>query len=112
MFLVGSGAIGCELLKIWASMGLGLNNNYSTASITITDMDLIEKSNLNRQLLFRSSDIQQPKSVVAGKAIGNMNSEYKTKPITALQERVCPESESILYSINYRNFWKRFFFFN
>ena len=31
-------------------------------SITITDMDTIEKSNLNRQVLFRSRDVTKLKS--------------------------------------------------
>lgn len=48
-FIIGAGAIGCELLKLFAMMGIGSGNG----GITITDMDLIEKSNLNRQFLFR-----------------------------------------------------------
>jgi ubiquitin-activating enzyme E1 len=53
-FLVGSGAIGCEMLKNWAMMGLG---SLPGGSIVVTDMDTIEKSNLNRQFLFRSGDV-------------------------------------------------------
>jgi len=52
-FLVGAGAIGCEMLKNWALMGLGTRNGH----ITVTDMDTIEQSNLNRQFLFRPNDI-------------------------------------------------------
>jgi ubiquitin-activating enzyme E1 len=52
-FLVGAGAIGCEMLKNWAMMGLGSRNG----SILVTDMDTIEKSNLNRQFLFRARDV-------------------------------------------------------
>ena len=51
-FLVGAGAIGCEMLKNWALMGLG-----TQGVINVTDMDTIEKSNLNRQFLFRSPDV-------------------------------------------------------
>ncbi|KAF1788615.1 Ubiquitin-activating enzyme E1, Cys active site [Phytophthora cactorum] len=53
MFLVGAGAIGCEMLKNWAMMGVASNKD---GTIHITDMDTIEKSNLNRQFLFRSKD--------------------------------------------------------
>lgn len=53
-FQVGAGAIGCELLKNFALMGLGAGEE---GHITVTDMDFIEKSNLNRQFLFRSQDI-------------------------------------------------------
>ena len=50
---VGAGAIGCELLKNFAMIGLGC----SEGAITVTDMDTIEKSNLNRQFLFRPWDV-------------------------------------------------------
>jgi len=49
-FVVGAGAIGCELLKNFAMIGLGAGEN---GKIIVTDMDVIEKSNLNRQFLFR-----------------------------------------------------------
>jgi molybdopterin/thiamine biosynthesis adenylyltransferase len=41
--MVGAGAIGCELLKNYAMLGLGTKGN-----ICVTDPDLIELSNLNR----------------------------------------------------------------
>lgn len=97
VFVVGAGAIGCELLKNFALMGVGSGARYSDSSkgvaspkmkgkthntkrgsgasgeqlarrrqeglwpthdnkhggIVVTDMDVIERSNLNRQLLFR-----------------------------------------------------------
>lgn len=37
--------------------------------LTVTDMDFIEKSNLNRQFLFRPYDVQKPKSSTAAKVI-------------------------------------------
>lgn len=43
--MVGAGAIGCELLKNYAMIGLGTTDN---GSITLTDPDVIEVSNLNR----------------------------------------------------------------
>lgn len=61
--MVGAGAIGCELLKNFAMIGLGAGSGQ----ITVTDMDLIEKSNLNRQFLFRPHDVQHAKSVTAAK---------------------------------------------
>lgn len=51
---VGAGAIGCELLKNFAMVGLGCGPE---GSVTVTDMDTIEKSNLNRQFLFRPWDV-------------------------------------------------------
>ncbi|XP_038128902.1 ubiquitin-like modifier-activating enzyme 1 [Cyprinodon tularosa] len=88
-FLVGAGAIGCELLKNFALMGLGAGEE---GHITVTDMDYIEKSNLNRQFLFRSKDIGKPKSEVAAKAVAEMNPQIN---ITAHQNRLDPDSEGV-----------------
>ncbi|KAI9025222.1 ubiquitin-activating emzyme E1 [Phycomyces nitens] len=90
-FLVGAGAIGCEMLKNWAMMGLGTGEN---GGITITDMDTIEKSNLNRQFLFRPSDVGSLKSGAAAAAACKMNSDLVGK-ITIHQDRVGPETENI-----------------
>uniref|UniRef100_A0A8C7XNC9 E1 ubiquitin-activating enzyme n=1 Tax=Oryzias sinensis TaxID=183150 RepID=A0A8C7XNC9_9TELE len=88
-FLVGAGAIGCELLKNFALIGLGAGEE---GHITVTDMDYIERSNLNRQFLFRSPDIGNPKSEVAAKAVCQMNPQMK---ITSHQNRVDAASEAL-----------------
>ena len=54
VFLVGAGALGCEFIKNFALMGLGVG---TSGQITVTDDDVIEKSNLSRQFLFRDWDI-------------------------------------------------------
>jgi molybdopterin/thiamine biosynthesis adenylyltransferase len=49
IFMIGCGAIGCELLKNFAMINLGTgSSDTSSGSITITDPDHIETSNLNR----------------------------------------------------------------
>ncbi|KAL5629697.1 hypothetical protein BROUX41_001303 [Berkeleyomyces rouxiae] len=73
-FLVGAGAIGCEMLKNWAMIGLGTGPE---GKITVTDMDSIERSNLNRQFLFRPADVGQMKSDSAAKAVQRMNPELE-----------------------------------
>ncbi|KAJ8661405.1 hypothetical protein O0I10_002671 [Lichtheimia ornata] len=90
-FLVGAGAIGCEMLKNWAMMGVGAGKD---GALFITDMDTIEKSNLNRQFLFRPADVGQLKSETAAKAVTAMNPDLKDK-ITVYQERVGPDTENI-----------------
>ncbi|GAA6221943.1 ubiquitin-like modifier-activating enzyme 1 [Lates japonicus] len=88
-FLVGAGAIGCELLKNFALVGLGAGEE---GQITVTDMDFIERSNLNRQFLFRSQDIGKPKSEIAAKAVREMNPQVN---ITAHQNRLDADSEGV-----------------
>jgi len=78
IFVVGAGAIGCELLKNFALMGVACGTDPNKGMCYVTDMDIIEKSNLSRQFLFRNSDIGKYKSetsVVAAKA---MNGAFKT----------------------------------
>ena len=102
VFVVGSGAIGCELLKTFALLGVGIGVGKSSGSdrvpgvdvgvsassadvatdeedglwtglsgggIVLADMDSIERSNLNRQLLFRDKDVGHAKAVVAAESI-------------------------------------------
>ncbi|KAL5381036.1 E1 ubiquitin-activating protein [Paraphaeosphaeria minitans] len=90
-FLVGAGAIGCEMLKNWAMMGLGAGPK---GQIWVTDNDQIEKSNLNRQFLFRPADVGKLKSEAAAKAVQAMNPDLNGK-IVHMQEKVGPETEHI-----------------
>ena len=76
-FIVGSGAIGCELLKNLAFLDV--------KKITITDPDIIEKSNLSRQFLFRNNDIGKLKSEIASQSIKQMK---PTLDITFLADKV------------------------
>ncbi|XP_035226335.1 ubiquitin-like modifier-activating enzyme 1 [Stegodyphus dumicola] len=88
-FLVGAGAIGCEHLKNMSMMGVA---SSPEGKIIVTDMDLIERSNLNRQFLFRPWDVGEMKAVVAGKAVLKMNPDVN---VEAHQHRVGPETEMV-----------------
>ncbi|KAJ6299242.1 hypothetical protein OIU76_020250 [Salix suchowensis] len=66
--------------------------NLFVEKLTITDDDVIEKSNLSRQFLFRDWNIGQAKSTVAASAAALINPRLK---IEALQNRVNPETENV-----------------
>eukprot|EP00118_Oscarella_pearsei_P003042 m.12690 g.12690 ORF g.12690 m.12690 type:complete len:1013 (+) comp24236_c0_seq1:876-3914(+) len=91
LFMVGCGAIGCEMLKNYALLGVATGPE---GLITITDNDLIEKSNLNRQFLFRPRHIQQPKSTTAAASTQEINPAIN---IEAQQHKVWPKTESTCY---------------
>ncbi|CAI2374261.1 unnamed protein product [Moneuplotes crassus] len=88
-FLVGAGALGCELLKCFALMGLGCSNK---GLVAVTDNDHIELSNLNRQFLFRNRHIGKAKSTTACKEATKINKDLNTKPYSNL---VSPDTENI-----------------
>ncbi|XP_062356447.1 ubiquitin-like modifier-activating enzyme 7 [Cinclus cinclus] len=92
--VVGAGAIGCELLKNFAMMGLAAGPD---GELIITDMDTVALSNLHRQLLYRSADISEPKSVVAAAAVQRMNPDVR---VTPHQNQVGPATE-MLYRDNF-----------
>ena len=54
VLVVGAGAIGNEVLKNLALLGIG--------NIFIFDRDTIEMSNLSRSILYRASDSGRPKA--------------------------------------------------
>uniref|UniRef100_A0A452IGX3 Ubiquitin-activating enzyme E1 n=1 Tax=Gopherus agassizii TaxID=38772 RepID=A0A452IGX3_9SAUR len=87
--VVGAGAIGCELLKNFAMIGLAAGEG---GSVTVTDMDTIERSNLSRQLLFRLRDVGKLKSETAAAAVRRMNPMTR---VTAQPHHVGPDTETL-----------------
>ena len=71
--IIGIGGIGCPLATYLVSSGL----KY----IQLIDGDIIEKSNLNRQILFTSDDIGQKKATIARKKLLKINPNCQIKII-------------------------------
>lgn len=69
-----------------------LQVGHNKGMLTVTDMDTIERSNLNRQFLFRSWDVTKMKSDTACNAVKEMN---PTINVTSHQNRVGPETEKV-----------------
>ena len=69
ILLVGVGGLGCPLATYLAASGIG--------EIGLVDFDKIEISNLNRQTLFKESDIGKYKVDQAKKAIKQINKNTK-----------------------------------
>jgi ubiquitin-activating enzyme E1 len=87
-FMVGCGALGCELLKNFALCGVACGND---GLITITDNDRVEVSNLSRQFLFREHNVGKAKSVGASDAVKLMNPNLQVRCLELLVE---PKTES------------------
>ena len=61
VLVVGAGGLGCPLLTYLAAAGVG--------RLGIIDFDVVDASNLQRQVLYATSDIGKPKVDVAKKKL-------------------------------------------
>lgn len=71
ILVVGAGALGNEVIKNLALMGIG--------NILIADFDTIEDSNLSRSVLFRVSDNGRRKVDAAASAVKELNPDVNVK---------------------------------
>jgi adenylyltransferase/sulfurtransferase len=71
ILVVGAGALGNEVLKNLALMGIG--------NIIIADFDTIEDSNLSRSVLFRASDRGRRKVDAAAERVKELNPDVNVK---------------------------------
>lgn len=76
-------------MKNFAMMGVGTSEK---GKIILADNDFIERSNLNRQFLFRNCDIGKSKAECAQNAIQKMNDNVK---IQIHLDRVGPVTENV-----------------
>lgn len=71
VLVVGAGALGNEIVKNLALLGVG--------HVLIADMDRIENSNLSRSVLYRASDNGQYKATIAARAAADIYPEIKAR---------------------------------
>ncbi len=74
ILVVGAGGLGCGALPFLAAAGVG--------SITILDADIIELSNLARQVLYRTEDVGASKALKSAEALQALNSSIGIQGIT------------------------------
>ncbi len=69
VLIVGAGGLGCPLLLYLAAAGVG--------TIGIVDFDVVDISNLQRQVLFTVEDIGKSKAKIAAEKLTKLNPEIK-----------------------------------
>lgn len=96
IFMIGCGALGCEISKNLGMMDICSGTN---SILTISDMDKIELSNLNRQFLFRNEDIGKYKSDVVKERLRKYTPKMN---IDSHTYEISKDTETVFNS----NFWK------
>jgi len=86
VLVIGAGGLGCPVLQYLVAAGVG--------KIGIVDNDVIESSNLQRQILFDHDDIGSPKAKVAAAKLTRLNPFIKIHPII---ERLKKENAEFLF---------------
>ncbi len=87
VLVIGAGGLGCPALQYLVAAGVG--------RIGICDFDSVEISNLQRQVLFGYSQLDQPKAEAAIERLSDLNPHVVIRPYV---ERFSPENAERLLS--------------
>ncbi len=75
--LIGAGGIGSPAIQYLAAAGVG--------ALRVIDDDAVSLDNLQRQVLFGTTDVGRPKGEVAGEAVARLNADVRFE---AVRERI------------------------
>ena len=87
VLVVGAGGLGSPVLLYLAAAGIG--------HITIIDDDVVDESNLQRQVIHRQEDLGRPKAESARDAILRLDSECSVR---AIVDRLSPDNALELFA--------------
>jgi len=82
ILIAGVGGLGCEIAKNLAMLGVG--------HLDLIDLDVIEHSNLNRQILFAGAKLGESKAKVAAEKLKEINPNITIKGHFTSLERLNP----------------------
>ncbi len=71
VLVIGAGGLGCPVSQYLAAAGVG--------TIGLVDFDVVEASNLQRQVLYGTADVGRPKLEVARERIAAMNPDVRVE---------------------------------
>lgn len=93
IFVAGAGGVGSFVIEALARAGIG--------KLTIVDMDIVDSSNINRQLVALHSTVNRPKVEVMKERVYDINPECE---VNALQTFISPDNTHKLLTDEKYNF--------
>ena len=66
VLVVGAGGLGCPVLQYLTAAGVG--------KIAMAEFDIVDETNLQRQVLYGSNDVGKLKSIIAKNRLEHLNS--------------------------------------
>ncbi|NVO30625.1 HesA/MoeB/ThiF family protein [Hymenobacter lapidiphilus] len=92
VLVVGAGGLGCPVLQYLAAAGVG--------TLGIVDADVVDESNLHRQILFGPADVGRTKATVAAEVLARLNplvaTEVHAKRLDVANVRVLVEAYDVV----------------
>jgi len=79
VLVVGAGGLGCPVLQYLAAAGVG--------NLGIIDPDVVDLSNLQRQVLYTTDQVGEPKAVLAANHLRKLNPEIRLKAYSQALDR-------------------------
>lgn len=86
VLVIGAGGLGCPVLQYLTAAGVG--------TIGIVDFDVVDLSNLQRQILFTTEDVGKNKATTAAKRLSQLNPLVQ---FTVFPEKLTPQNALTMF---------------
>ena len=91
VLLIGAGGLGCPLAQYLAAAGVG--------HLGLVDPDVVDASNLQRQILYSTADVGRPKVEVVTERVAALNPDVEVTEYSPVQNQL-ESKDMIIYNFS------------